>query len=47
MMWFAPVPETVWIEAMFWLSVELSFVPKVSDRAKLRNAGEPAMSRYS
>ena len=44
--WFAPVPETVWIEAILVLSLEVRG-PKMRSFARLRNLGDPAMPRYS
>ena len=46
-MWFAPVPETVWMEAILLSSAVVISEPKVRDWASLTSAGEPAMSRYS
>lgn len=46
-MWFAPVPDTVWILAIFSLIVSEMSTPNIRDCACLMNVGEPAMSRYS
>jgi hypothetical protein len=44
---FAPVPDTVWIEAMFLSSFVVSSELKVSNCTRLINVEEPAMLRYS
>ena len=44
--WFAPVPETVWIEAAFSWKFD-AMEPKIRSLASLIKVGEPAMLRYS
>jgi hypothetical protein len=46
-MWFAPVPDTVWILAICSLIVSEIVSPNMRDWASLMNSGEPAMPRYS
>lgn len=44
--WFAPVPETVWMEtALSWRLDAME--PKMRSFARLVKVGEPAMPRYS
>ena len=44
--WFAPVPETVWIDTALSWRLDATG-PKMRSLARLVKVGEPAMPRYS